>query len=513
MLIFGRAGLVRVVRPVSDFYVAGRLMPALFNGLAIAVSLMAALAFAVIVGGIARDWGGLGAVFLGGAIGLVVGGLLLAPYLRQFGGYTLPDFFAERFGGDKLRSLSVLVVFACSFPALGVVLLAFGLLGAAVFSLPVAIGAGGGAVMILVCTLIGGMRSLSLSQIAQFAVLFAAVLMAIVVGLWQTGALFPADGFRVGAAIPSLGLGAFAEDGTMNRVALVFCVAAGTAALPYLLMRSFTTPSSDEARVSFLMAPLFAGLLLLGAPALAALYTLAAPPSGDVLSMIAEGVLTVAALAGLLAVGGALALSAGNVLSYDLYFKSLHPTAPVGRQLLVARACLLLVTALAGVGAVLFPRESLIAASAMFSLAAGAILPALLLGVWWKRATADAALAGMVAGLLVCLYYMIGPHTIPFAFYESSSAFSNATDAQVAAYEALRHAYYLAPDDAAKAAVLVDWEQAVRPMTNWFGVRGVFAGLFAAPVSLLVMILVSLFTRAPSENVRRFVNGLRTRAA
>ena len=464
---------------------------------------------------VGRTWG---AVALGAALGLVAGGLLLAPYLRQFGGYTLPDFFAERFGGDKLRSLAVLVVFACSFPALGVVLLAFGLLGAAVFSLPVAIGAGGGAVMILVCTLIGGMRSLSLSQIAQYAVLLAALLVAIGVGLWQTGTVFPAEGFRVGAAVPTLdwgavAQGAFVQDGGLNRLALVVCVAAGTATLPYLLMRGFTTPSPAEARTSFLLAPIFAGVLLLGTPSLAALYALAAPPSGDVLSMIAEGVLTVAALASLLAVGGALALSAGNVLSYDLYFKSLHPTAPARRQLLVARACLLLVTALGAAAAVFFPQETLAAASAAFSLAAGAILPALVLGVWWKRATADAALAGMVMGLLVCLYYMVGPHTIPFAFYESSSIFSNASEAQVAAYEALRQAYYLAPNDAAKAAVLGDWEQAVRPMTNWFGVRGVFAGLFAAPVSLLVMIVVSLVTRAPSDHVRQFVNGLRTRTA
>jgi cation/acetate symporter len=133
--------------------------------------------------------------------------------------------------------------------------------------------------------------------------------------------------------------------------------------------------------------------------------------------------------------------------------------------------------------------------------------------VWWKRATADAALAGMVAGTLVCLYYMVGPHTIPFAFYESSSFFSDASDAQVAAYERLRNDYYLAADDAAKAAVLAAWDESVRPITNWFGVRAVFAGLFAVPAGFLVTIVVSLFTRAPSENVRRLVDNLRTRAA
>jgi cation/acetate symporter len=299
----------------------------------------------------------------------------------------------------------------------------------------------------------------------------------------------------------------------MNGMALVFCLAAGIASMPYLLMRSFTTRSPSEAGLSFLFAPVFAGLLLLGAPALAALYEAASVQAGDVLSMIAEGVLTVAVLSGLLAAGGALALSVGNVLSYDVYFKSLRPAASVRRQLFVARLCVIGVTGLAGVAAVAVPQESLTAASAVFSLAASAFLPVLVLGVWWKRATADAALAGMTAGLLVCLYYMIGPHVVPFAFYESSSFLSDASAAQTAAYEALRHDYYLAADDAAKAAVLVEWDKVVRPIANWFGVRGAFAGLFAVPVGFLVMVGVSLFTRAPSEDVRRFVDGLRIRTA
>ena len=511
MLIFGRAGLVRVVRPVSDFYVAGRLMPALFNGLAIAVSLMAVLMFVGTGGAVGSGWEGLGTVLLGAGVGLLVGGLVLAPYLRQFGGYTLPDFLAERFGGDKMRPLAVLAVVVCGFPALAVVLLAFGLLGAAVFSLPVAIGAGGGVAMIFVCILIGGMRSLSLSQIAQYVVLLAASLAAIVVALWQTGTLLSAERLVLDEVIPSVGLDMFAQSG-LNRVALVFCLAAGIATLPAVLMRSFTTPTPSEARVSFLLALPFAGLVLLGAPAFAALYEAAAVRAGDALSMIAEGILTVAALAGLLAAGGALALSVGNVLSYDIFFKMLNPTASVRRQLFVGRLCVIVVTGLAGVAAVAFAQESLTAASAMFSLAASVLLPVLVLGVWWKRATADAALAGMVVGALVCLYYMIGPHTIPFAFYESSSFFSDASSAQVAAYEALRHDYYLAADDAGKAAVLAEWEKAVRPMTNWFGVGPAFAGLFAAPVGFLVMIVVSVFTRAPSDDVRRLVDNLRVRA-
>ncbi len=512
-LVFARAGLVHVVRPVSDFYVANRLMPALFNSLALTASLMAALVFVGAAGAVGPAWEGLDAVLLGGNLGLVVGGLFLAPYLRQFGGYTLPDFLAERFDGDKVRPPAVLAIVLCAFPALAAVLLGVGLLTMAVLNLPLGIGVGAGVFLILIATLIGGMRSLSLSQLAYFAVLLVASVAAVVVVLWQTGTLFATESLLLDEVVLSLGLEIFAQSSAANRAALVFCLATGTASLPYLLMRSFTTPSPGDARVSFLMAPIFLGVLCLALPAFAALYEAASLRAGDALSMLAEGTLTLAALAGLLAAGTALTLSIGNALSYDVYYKSLQPAASVARQLLVARLSLIVVTGLAGVAAVAAPQEIVTGATAMFSLAASAFLPVLVLGVWWKRASGDAALAGMVAGLIVCLYYMIGPHTIPFVFYELSSFFSNATDAQVSTYEALRHDYYLAADPAAKDAVLAAWDKSVRPIANWWGVRGAFAGLFAVPVGFLVMIGVSLFTRAPSQDVQRFVDGLRTRAA
>ena len=333
MLLFGRAGLVRIARPVSDFYVANRLMPALFNAMAIAVSSMAVLVFVGAAGGVGPAWQGVTPLLLGGAIGLILSGILLAPYLRGYGGYTLPDFLAERFGGDKVRPLAVLAVILCSFPALATILLAIGLIGAAVFALPVVVSVGGGVAMILVCILIGGMRSLSLSQIAQYAVLLAVSVVAVLVVLWQTGTIGDTERLLVDEVVPDLRLQTFAQSDAANRFALIFCLAAGIASLPFLLMRSFTTPSASEARISFLAAPFFAGLLCLAAPALAALFEPARVAAGDALSMIAEGLLLVGAIAGLLAAGGALALSVANALSYDVYFKTLQPTASARRQL------------------------------------------------------------------------------------------------------------------------------------------------------------------------------------
>ena len=361
-------------------------------------------------------------------------------------------------------------------------------------------------------TLLGGMRSLSMSQIAQFAVLLTASLAAIIVVLWETGTMASAQTLVLGEAIPTLGFDIFAQTNVVSRFALIFCLAAGTASLPFLLMRSFTTPSAGGARASFFASAVFAGVLCLAAPAFAALFEAASVQAGSVLSMIAEALLSVAAITGLLAVGSALALSIANALSYDLYYKSLQPIASTRRRIFVARLSVIIVTGLAAIPALAASEETLIATSAALSLAASAFLPALVLGVWWKRATADAALAGMVAGLLLCLYYMVAPHVIPFAFYESSSFFSNASDAQVSAYEALRHSYYVA-DAAAQDAVLVDWEKAALTVANWWGLHGVFAALFAVPVGFIVIIGVSLFTRAPSDDVRRFVKSLRAGTA
>jgi cation/acetate symporter len=154
------------------------------------------------------------------------------------------------------------------------------------------------------------------------------------------------------------------------------------------------------------------------------------------------------------------------------------------------------------------PQTVLTLSGASFSLAASTLLPALLLGVWWKRATGEGALAGMLAGLAVCLYYMLAPRYIPFAFYETSSFLSSATADEAARYAALRQAYYLV-DEGARAAELASWEESARAVANWGGISRDFAALFAVPVGTLVLIGASLFTPAPAPDVQSFVEDLR----
>ena len=95
----------------------------------------------------------------------------------------------------------------------------------------------------------------------------------------------------------------------------------------------------------------------------------------------------------------------------------------------------------------------------------------------------------------------------------SSSFLSDATALQAAAYQGLRHDYYLAGEGAAQAAVLAKWDASVRPIANWLGVHGSLAGVFAVPVGFVVTVVVSLFTHAPSKEVHRFVKTLRARTA
>ena len=511
LAIYARAGAVASTRPISDFYVAGRVVPAMVNGVAIAACFIAVLAFAALAGSSSHGWEGLVGPVLGGAGGLVVIALLLAPYLHKFGGFTVPDFLGERFGGTAVRPLAVLAVIVCSFPALALVLLAVGHIAMLVFAVDAVTGVALGVAMLLFCTFAAGMRSASLTQIAQYAMLLAASLAALAILLWQHGASLAGLG-APGDALSTFRLEAFTAEDPVNRVALVFCIAAGTASLPHLLMRGFTTPSVEAARTSFLWALPLTGVLCLMAPAYLPRLGEAPVASSDAASIAAFGMAAIGAMAACLALGSGLVLAIANALSYDIYYKTLHLTASTERRLLAARGSVVLVAGLAAIAALAAPQTMLTMTGASFSLAASILLPALLLGIWWKRATGEGALAGMLAGLGVCLYYMLAPRYIPFAFYETSSFLSNATQEQAAAYDALRQSYYLA-DEAARQGALAAWGETARAVANWGGVKQDFAALFAVPVGFLAAVGASLFTPAPSKDVQSFVEELRRPAS
>jgi cation/acetate symporter len=293
---------------------------------------------------------------------------------------------------------------------------------------------------------------------------------------------------------------------------LLFCLAAGLAALPHLLVRSLVTPSIEGARNSFLWAiPFTAALCLAGVPSLPLLGE-SPDATGAALPLLTFGFAAVGAIAALLALASGLLVTLANALSYDLYYKAAQPAASTERRIFFARAALVVVTLLAAWAALARPETIHAMTPGAFSLAASTLLPALLLGIWWKRASSEGALAGMLTGLAVCLYYMLAPRYFPFAFYETSSFLSHATPAEAARYDGLRQSFYLA-DETTRAAALAAWEEAARAVANWGGVKRDFAALFAVPIGLLTMIGVSLLTPAPARDVQSFVEKLRKPSA
>jgi cation/acetate symporter len=502
---------VALRRPVSDFYVAGRLVPAMVNGAAVAAGLFPALAFAGLTVALAGDWEGVSILALGAGLGLAAVAFLIAPYLRNFGGYTVPDFLAERFNQPGIRELAVLAVILAGFPALALTLLGLGAIITRVFAVDLPTGVALGVALLLACSFVAGMRSASLTQIVQCAVLFAAGLVATVLLLGQGGTFVPARGDAGLAALASVAFETLATDDRLNRFALLFTVAAGLAAMPHLLLRSLVTPSAEGAQTSFLWAMIFIGVLcLVGVPPLALLGQTPAA-TGAALPFLTFGFAAVGAMAALLALGSGLLVAIANSLSYDLFYKVVQPAAATARRIFVARAALAAVAVLASCAAFLRPEAVHAMTASAFSLAASALLPALLLGIWWKRTSGEGALAGMLAGLAVCLYYMFAPRYFPITFYESSSFLSNATAAEAARYIELRQSFYLG-DEATRAAAGAAWEEAARAAANWGGIKRDFAAIFAVPVGLATMIGVSLFT-APARDVHTLVVALRKPSA
>jgi cation/acetate symporter len=250
-----------------------------------------------------------------------------------------------------------------------------------------------------------------------------------------------------------------------NFLALILCLMVGTAALPHILMRFYTTPSVKEARRSVFWSLFFIFLLYFSAPALAVLVkfevynnlvgsafaqlpawvsnwaavdkTLMAITdiNGDGIVQLAEitlgGDLVVLAtpeiaglpyvISGLVAAGGlaaalstadGLLLTIANALSHDVYYKMIDPNASTVRRITISKALLLVVAVTAAYVTSLKPGDILFLVGAAFSLAASAFFPALVCGVFWKKASKLGAILGMSSGLFICAYYMV--QTYPF---------------------------------------------------------------------------------------------------
>jgi cation/acetate symporter len=626
--LYAGIGVMSRTSDAAEYYVAGRRVPALFNGMATGADWMSAASFIGMAGTLyLTGFGGL-AFVMGWTGGYCLVALFLAPYLRKFGQFTIPDFLGARYGGHIPRAVGIFAAILCSFTYVvaqiyGVGLITTRLTGVA-FELGIFLGLGG----ILVCSFLGGMRAVTWTQVAQYIILIIAYLIPVIwlsvkqtgiplpqlvygkqlekvtaleekfikdpkeievrtlakanadrfnanlkglPGTYDTGkqelaanlaklktdnaapeqiaaaekavADYPADANAAKAAWTRAAAAATARTAPVlrhaeafpgkddaardvsrrNFLALVFCLMVGTAALPHILMRYYTTPSVRQARESVFWSLFFIFLLYFTAPALGVLakfdvYSFvvgsefaklprwvaawqAVDPGllsivdvnrdgivqlaeivigGDIIVLatpeiaglpyVVSGLVAAGGLAAALSTADGLLLTIANALSHDFYYKMLDPNASTARRVTVSKVLLLVVALLAATVAAQKPADILFLVSAAFSLAAAAFFPALVLGIFWKRANKWGATLGMIAGLGITFYYM---------------------------------------------ATTQPWLRGVFGVTGsiadntWWGISAISAGLWGVPLGFIVIIVVSLLTPAPNRETQELVEHVR----
>jgi cation/acetate symporter len=631
ILLYAAIGFMTKTADIAEYYVAGRRVPALFNGMAVGADWMSAASFIGLAGTLyASGYDGL-AFIMGWTGGYCLVALFMAPYLRKYGQFTIPDFLGDRYGGNIPRLVGVAAAILCSFTYVIAQIYGVGLITSRFTGLEFGVGVFVGLAGILVCSLLGGMRAVTWTQVAQYIILIIAYIIPVVwlsvkdtgnpipqiaygqvlekvtdreqvlndkltpegaredsvrkifrdraavadanlKGLEAGGEVYllqekakmqaslallntqipPADPRTIDAAETALkkypsdiakaraqwsaekaanlaraapikahsepfpGKDEAARDiARKNFLALVFCLMLGTAALPHILMRYYTTPSVREARVSVFWSLLFIFLLYVTAPALAVLVkyeiynnlvgsafsqlphwvhnwarvdptlmaitdinkdgivqlaeitigpdlvVLATPEIGG-LPYVITGLVAAGGLAAALSTADGLLLTIANALSHDLYYKIIDPNAPTARRLVVSKALLMVVALIAAYVTSLKPGDILFLVGAAFSLAASAFFPALACGIFWRRANKAGAIVGMLVGLGVCGTYML--LTYPFFGIKA-------------------------------------------PL--WWDIQPIAAGIFGIPAGFLGLVIASLLTPAPGEEIQELVDNVR----
>jgi cation/acetate symporter len=637
VIMYAVIGIYGRTTDPEEYYVAGRRIPAMYNGMAAAADWMSAASFISMAGGLYLQGyagtegqaGGL-AYVLGWTGGFCLVALLIAPHLRRLNLYTVPDYFGVRFGGRWPRVLSALAAMLCSFTYViaqiyGIGLIASRLTGVQ-FEIGILLGLGG----VLLCSFLGGMRAITWTQVTQYVIILLAFLIPVswlayrqlgnplaplvygaqlqkiaqledklandpkekevaaifakraqeyeakladVEGALQRDRIDAQERIRQlkaqGAdwalvmqashefyALPkdaatarerwtralqesqerAKPLGGFPRhslpfagdpDGTTaerdafdnsrrNFLALMFCLMVGTAGLPHLLTRYYTTPTVAETRSSVAWSIFFIALVYLSVPALAVLVKyevmnnlvgsgfdalptwvaqwakvdpslisiadvngdgivqwgeirlgadiimLATPELGG-LPYVISGLVAAGGLAAALSTADGLLLTISNAMVRDIYSHEINTRVTAEQRVILSKFALLAVALVAAFAASMKPAEILPLVSASFSLAASAFVPAMVLGIFWPGTNRRGAVAGMLAGLGITLYYMT-INAAPFRAF-----------------------FGLPPGQAL-----------------WFGIHPVSAGVFGVPFGFAATLIVSLLTRQarPAEAAR-----------
>lgn len=477
--LWARAGSTK------EFYVAGGGVHPVANGMATAADWMSAASF-ISMAGLISFMGYDGAVYLlGWTGGYVLLALCLAPYLRKFGKFTVPDFIGDRYYSQTARTVAVICAIFVSFTYVAGQMRGVGVVFSRFLEVDITLGVIIGMAIVFFYSVLGGMKGITYTQVAQYCVLiFAYLVPAVFISIIMTGQVIPQFGFgseindgsgvslldKLDGLSVELGFNEYTS-GTKSMID-VFCITAalmvGTAGLPHVIVRFFTVPKVRDARKSAGWALLFIALLYTTAPAIAAFARVnmietingtgqtgtdyaQAPAwiknwektgliqwddkngdgkmfySGDErnemkvdrdimvlanpeIASLPNWVIALVAAGGIAA---ALSTSAGLLLvistsvSHDLLKRNIMPNITDKQELMFARIAAAVGIIIAGYWGINPPGFVAQVVAFAFGLAASSFFPAIILGIFHKRMSGNAAVAGMLAGIGFTAAYII----------------------------------------------------------------------------------------------------------
>ena len=224
------------------------------------------------------------------------------------------------------------------------------------------------------------------------------------------------------------------------------------------------------------------------------------------LPYVISGLVAAGGLAAALSTADGLLLAIANALSHDVYYKMLDPNAPTIRRLTVARVLLFFVAVASAALAATKPSDILAMVGWAFSLAMAGNFPALVMGIWWKRATTAGAIPGIIAGWGICLFYLVVSRYYPqagVAYFGMSSLLNPETG------QALINVSQIMADPKWIADVPASAANPMASKVGWFDLNNINCGLLGMPLGFLVIYVVSLVTKEPSQEMQAFIDEIR----
>lgn len=527
----------------KEFYVAGGGVHPIINGMATAADWMSAASF-ISLAGIVSFSGYDGSVYLlGWTGGYVLLALLLAPYLRKFGKFTVPDFIGDRYYSNVARIVAVIAALIVSFTYVAGQMRGVGIVFSRYLEVDINTGVYIGMTIVLFYAVLGGMKGITYTQVAQYCVLiFAFMVPAIFISIQMTG-----------NPIPQIGFGGTGEDGIylldkldglqqelgfheyttgsksmIDVFAITLALMVGTAGLPHVIVRFFTVPKVKDARVSAGWALLFIAIMYTTIPAVAVfarinlietvsetkydelpewfgnwettgLLKYEDKNNDGIVQYVADESINeltidrdimvlanpeiaklpnwVIALVGAGGLAAALSTAAGLLLviassiSHDLIKKIIKPSITEKGELIAARLSAVAAVMMAGWFGINPPGFVAAVVALAFGLAAASFFPAIVLGIFYKRMNKEGAIAGMVVGLSLMVYYML---KFKFGLFDGGKA--------------------------AVAGLKEDW---------WFGISPEGFGTVAMVVNFIISLVICKFTPAPPQEVQDIVEDIR----